>query len=85
MSDHVHWLCVLGPRIRLAPPVGGVKARVTCALREDGPIWQEGFFDRGLRAEEDLAAAARYIVANPLRAGLAGSVRMYPHWDAVWL
>jgi len=28
---------------------------------------------------------ARYIVANPLRAGLVRSVRDYPHWDAVWL
>jgi REP element-mobilizing transposase RayT len=85
MPDHVHWLCVLGPRIRLAALVGGVKARVTRELRVDGPLWQDGFFDRALRAEEDLAAAARYIVANPLRAGIAGSVRAYPHWDAVWL
>jgi len=28
---------------------------------------------------------ARYIVANPLRAGLVESVRDYPHWDAIWL
>jgi len=26
---------------------------------------------------------ARYIVANPLRAGLVASVRAYPHWDAI--
>jgi putative transposase len=28
---------------------------------------------------------ARYVVANPLRAGLVDSIRDYPHWDAVWL
>lgn len=28
---------------------------------------------------------ARYMVANPLRAGLVSSIREYPHWDAVWL
>jgi hypothetical protein len=28
---------------------------------------------------------ARYIVANPLRAGLVEHLGDYPHWDAVWL
>jgi hypothetical protein len=28
---------------------------------------------------------ARYIIANPLRAGLAESIGDYPHWDAIWL
>ncbi len=28
---------------------------------------------------------ARYIIANPLRAGLVGRVGDYPLWDAVWL
>ncbi len=28
--------------------------------------------------------AARYIIANPVRAGLVYSVRDYPYWDAVW-
>ena len=42
-------------------------------------------YDHALRADEDVLAAARYIVANPLRAGLVGSIRDYPFWDAVWL
>ena len=36
-------------------------------------------------SDEDLVAVARYIVANPVRAGLVKNVRDYPHWDAVWL
>jgi hypothetical protein len=28
---------------------------------------------------------ARYVVANPLRAGLVQTLRNYPLWDAVWL
>jgi putative transposase len=32
-----------------------------------------------------LLSAARYIVANPLRAGIANSLAEYPHWDATWL
>jgi hypothetical protein len=29
--------------------------------------------------------AARYIVANPLRAGLTRRLGDYPLWDAIWL
>ena len=48
-------------------------------------IWQGGFQDHALRQKEDLAKLALYIVANPLRAGLAKRVGDYPHRDVVWL
>jgi putative transposase len=38
-----------------------------------------------LRNEESVIDAARYIIANPLRAGLVKRVGDYPLWDAVWL
>jgi putative transposase len=38
-----------------------------------------------LRDEDDVKDWARYIVANPVRAGLVKRVGDYPHWDAVWL
>ncbi|MGH8412134.1 MAG: REP-associated tyrosine transposase, partial [Pseudomonas sp.] len=38
-----------------------------------------------IRRDEDLPAVARYIVANPLRAGLVEKIGDYPLWDAVWL
>ena len=41
-------------------------------------VWQDGYFDRALRAEEDIRAVARYIVANPLRAKLCRHVGDYP-------
>ncbi|MNN75503.1 hypothetical protein D3C81_1918110 [compost metagenome] len=50
-----------------------------------GKVWQSGYHDHALRRDEDLKAAARYLVANPLRAGLVKSVRDYPFWNAVWL
>jgi hypothetical protein len=28
---------------------------------------------------------ARYIVYNPVRAGLVSRIGDYPHWDAVWV
>ena len=48
-------------------------------------MWQAAFHDHALRKEENLHEIARYIVANPLRAGLVSSLAEYPHWDAVWL
>lgn len=38
-----------------------------------------------MRYDEDLLKAARYIIANPLRARLVKRVGDYPLWDAVWL
>ncbi|PKM10009.1 MAG: transposase [Gammaproteobacteria bacterium HGW-Gammaproteobacteria-3] len=83
MPDHVHWLLALGQKASVSGAVRVFRAKVSLALGEK--IWQKGFYDRGLRAEEDVAAVARYIIANPLRAGLVDSVGDYPHWDAVWL
>jgi REP element-mobilizing transposase RayT len=50
-----------------------------------GQLWQKGFHDRAIRKEEDLQAIARYVVANPLRAGLVDKIGDYPLWDAIWL
>ncbi|ASK33621.1 REP-associated tyrosine transposase [Alloalcanivorax mobilis] len=89
MPDHVHWLMQLRPGNDLCEVVRKAKSLTTRRwrrLRPDaGGLWQSGFHDRALRKDEDLAAAARYIIANPLRAGLTGSVRDYSLWDALWL
>jgi putative transposase len=89
MPDHLHWLLQLedGDLSRL---VGLYKARSAKMInhRRDTPrmrVWQPGFHDHALRREEDLLATARYIVANPVRAGLTKRLGDYPHWDAVWL
>jgi putative transposase len=88
MPDHFHWLIVLqhGSVEQLMQLVKGRSARVlNQALGRSGRLWQSGYHDRALRREEDIQAVARYIVANPLRAGLVGRLGDYPFWDAVWL
>jgi putative transposase len=82
MPDHLHWLLELR-HDSLSRLVGRVKS--ISAKRIGGRVWQDGFHDRALRKEEDLLAAARYVVVNPLRAGLVDRIGDYPHWDAVWL
>ncbi len=41
-------------------------------------LWQVGFFDHVLRSDQSTEEHARYILANPVRAGLAQSVDEYP-------
>ena len=89
MPDHLHWLLQLQERATLESVVRNVKAFSSRGVNEregeNGSIWQRGFHDHALRREEDLVRLARYIVANPLRAGLVARVGDYPLWDAVWL
>ena len=40
-------------------------------------LWQAGYFDRILREHDATEAVVRYIVANPLRAGLVTDIRDY--------
>ncbi|OOC09456.1 REP-associated tyrosine transposase [Thioalkalivibrio halophilus] len=83
MPDHLHWLMSLGEVESLSTVVRSIKA--VTSRRLGHAVWQPGFHDRALRREEELLPIARYIAANPLRAGLVRKLGDYPHWDAVWL
>ena len=89
MPDHAHWLLQLGDKDSLGEVIGRLKSassrHTNRALNRTGPLWSKAFHDHALRAEEDLQAVARYIVANPLRAGLVRRIGDYPFWNAVWL
>jgi putative transposase len=41
-------------------------------------LWQRGYFERVLRNDESTVDAARYVLANPLRAGMVETVEEYP-------
>lgn len=88
MPDHLHWLVQLGD-IGLDGLMKEVKSRSAQAINRargaSGPLWQDGYHDQALRHEDNLKAFARYLVANPLRAGLVERLGDYPLWDAVWL
>ncbi|WP_447753059.1 REP-associated tyrosine transposase [Pseudomonas nicosulfuronedens] len=88
MPDHLHCLIVLD-EMNLDSCMQQLKSRTAIALNRStgrsGKVWQSGYHDHALRRDEDLKAAARYLVANPIRAGLVRSVREYPFWNAIWL
>ena len=41
-------------------------------------LWQEGYYERVLRDDDDARALAKYIVNNPVRAGLVDAPEDYP-------
>lgn len=86
MPDHLHWLVLLhrGP---LHEIVRKLKSRVHLGWPEPKPsaLWQRGFHDRAIRQLQVAVVMARYIVANPLRAGLVPAVGLYCLWDSIWL
>ena len=88
MPDHFHWLFQLG-HCDLERLLRQVKSRSAKAinqrLQRSTRVWQSGYHDRALRREDDVRDFARYIVANPLRAGLVKQLANYPLWDAVFL
>jgi len=88
MPDHFHWLVQL-ENASLERLMQTVKSRSTLtinrALNRTGAFWQTGYHDRAIRDNEELRPYARYIIANPLRAGLVKKVADYPLWDACWL
>jgi putative transposase len=86
MPDHWHGLLELAdePLDRLMQRVKSVSSGALRSLLVP-EVWQPGFHDRALRNDESSLQAARYIIANPLRAGLVERIGDYPWWDAVWV
>jgi len=81
MPDHLHLLSEgvgetsdLPAFVALAKQRAAFVTRVTLATR----LWQTGYFERVLRDDDDTFNVARYVVQNPLRAGLVQSPGDYP-------
>jgi len=81
MLDHLHVEIVadddLVQWVRLLKSATAAQA---ARLGIQGRLWQRGFHDRCLaRADETLADVARYIVENPVRAGLVQRPEDWPY------
>ncbi len=84
----MHLLIELGNE-NLALFVGRCKAQMTNAVNKlsggSGAIWSKAYHDHALRDDQDMLVIARYIIYNPVRAGLVARPGDYPYWNAVWL
>ena len=88
MPDHAHWLIELGQRDSLQLVVTRLKSASARSVNRRfdtrGALWARAYHDRAMRCWREVRVAARYIVENPLRAGLSKSVGDYSFWDTVW-
>ena len=81
MPDHLHLLAA-GTHPRRFP---AVHAHLQTAFayrwkqQQGTALWQRSYFDRVLRSEEDTVRVARYLLENPIRAGLATRPEDYPY------
>lgn len=89
MPDHVHLLIQIGDKESISDLISRLKTntarKVNLLLGKKDRFWEKGFHDRAIRVEEDIVDVARYVVMNPVRAGLVKTVGMYPYWNAIWL
>ena len=88
MPDHLHLLvegtaddCNLPAFVNAAKQRSGRAHANIFGTR----LWQDGYYDRVLRPTDDSRAIARYILENPVRAGLVRTPLAYPYLgSAVW-
>jgi putative transposase len=82
MPDHVHVLIEgLEDRSDLKRfcKLAKQKTGIFHARLNGGALWQEGYYDRVLRDGEDILTIARYMLNNPVRAGLVKNPVEYPY------
>ena len=83
MPDHLHWLTMLRA-CSLPALVKRIRGRSSHAVnhcwQRRGTVWQPGFHDHAVRKEECLVTMTRYLLMNPVRAGLVSHPTQWPHW-----
>ena len=88
MPDHIHILAEgKAESANLSLFITIAKQRSAHVARRwiRGRLWQAGYFDRVLRENDSTFAVARYIVQNPVRAGLVRSPVEYPFCgSSIW-
>ena len=82
MPDHVH-LLVQGMAdysdLRQFVRIAKQRAAHRYAQTVGKQLWQEGYYDRILRKQDDVWVSARYVWENPVRAGLVSAASDYTY------
>src|ERR1700759_3312666 len=84
MTNHYH-LSLRTPQGKLADGMqrlNGNFARIANReLGRRGPVWETRYFDRRIETDGHLLHSARYVVLNPVEAGLVEAPADYP-WSS---
>jgi len=82
MPDHLRLAGQLGDT-SLSKVMHALKSYTANRLADPGvdtPIWQQGYHDHALRGDEDYKVKLRYLIENPVRAGLVERVDDFPYF-----
>ena len=85
MPDHVHLLAGgTTDSADLQAFMKIAKQRTGWSFRQKTSeyLWQEGFYDHVLRSEDAAPSVIRYIINNPIRAGLVSRPDDYEFWGS---
>ncbi|MBN2583912.1 MAG: pyruvate kinase [Planctomycetes bacterium] len=94
MPDHVHMVLTPLPDCHGNPfgvgeIMSGIKGAsshsVNRALGRHGTLWQEEWFDRVLRSDENTRVKVEYVCQNPVRKSLAPTADSYPWLWREWI
>jgi putative transposase len=80
MPDHLHLLVEGlsdGADLRNFVRIFKQQSSYAWLQTHERPLWQRGYFDRVLREEDDTVTVARYILDNPIRAGIVDAPEEY--------
>ena len=83
MPDHIHLCMEASPKISIIDFVSKLKSHITRLGWQNGlskSFLQTSFFDQFLRADEDITKVVKYILHNPVRAGIVAQWQDYPYW-----
>jgi putative transposase len=82
MPDHVHLVVeglTDGADLLRFTKMAKQRAGAAFAMAAGSPLWQEGYHEHVLRADEDVKSVIRYVLANPVRGDLVASPKEYPY------
>lgn len=85
MPDHMHLALQLAENETLGKTMNRINSCSAIAInkitRRHSPIWQGAYHDHALRDEDQRSTAIRYLISNPIRAGLVEKLGDYPYWN----
>ena len=84
MPDHIHAVIQLGRDQTLPKVLHSLKTFTARQINEQrgehNTVWQEGYYDHGIRRDESLNEIIHYCYENPARQGLVKQAKDYPYW-----
>ena len=84
MPDHIHAVFQLGDKQTLSQLMQSLKRytakQINIHLVRNGTLWQENYYDHGIRRDESLNKIVCYCYENPVRRGLVKRPKDYLHW-----